>query len=252
LKLTVLGCSGAELPGHRPPGYLLDDEILVDAGTVTSVLPEAAQEKIRHILISHAHLDHVRGIAALADNLILREMAHAVRLHGIAPVLDSIRKHLLNNDVWPDFTTIPDVKRPVMTYEELASGEERRIDGFRIRAVEVNHSVPAAGYIIEKNDRVLVYTGDTGPTDAIWGQTGKIDFLVVEVSFPSRMESMARMTGHLTPDLLRAELGKIAEPPARVMITHMKPQYREELAGELEGLGVPGLAILQEGDVFEW
>jgi len=115
----------------------------------------------------------------------------------------------------------------------------------------VHHSVPAAGYVLEKDGMVMLYTGDTGPTHAIWASAPKVDAALIEVSFPDRMEDMAIKTGHLTPALMRLELEKMADTPGQILVTHMKPQYRDELMGELIGLGLPGLTVMREDDVFE-
>ena len=251
MRLTVLGCSGAEMPGRRPPGYLLDEGILLDGGTITAVLDAGAQEALRHVLVTHAHLDHVRGIPALADNLILGRIPHAVRIHGLPEVLEALAAHLMNDAVWPDFTRLPSAGRPVMAYSPVAPGSAFEINGYRFRAVPVDHSVPAAGYIVEKDGRVLVYTGDTGPTEALWRTAGAADVVIVEVSFPDRMEETARLTGHLTPRLMAAEIAKLDRPPSRVLVTHLKPQYAEELGRELAGLELAGLVIMKEDDVFE-
>lgn len=251
MKLTVFGCSGAEMPGYRPPGFLIDESWMLDAGTVTSVLDEDAQKRIRNIFVTHAHLDHVRSIPALADNLILGERTGVVRLYGIRPVLDTMRHHLMNDDLWPDFTRIPSVGEPVMSYVEMEEDLWMDVDGIRIKAVPVSHSVAAAGCVLEKDGRVILYTGDTGPTMDIWNSVQRVHAALIEVSFPDRMEEMAIKTGHLTPSLLALELQKMADTPEQILVTHMKPQYRDELMGELISLGLPGLTVMRDDDVFE-
>lgn len=239
------------MPGHRLPGFLIDESWLLDAGTVTSVLDDEAQKRIRHIFITHAHLDHVRSIPALADNLILGERTGMVKLYGIRPVLDTMRHHLMNDELWPDFTRIPSADDPVLSYVEMEEGVWMDVDGLRLKAAPVTHSVPASGCVLEKDGRIILYTGDTGPTQAIWDSVERVHAALIEVSFPDRMEEMAMKTGHLTPSLLGLELEKMAEPPGQILVTHMKPQYRDELMGELLSLGVPGLTILRDDDVFE-
>jgi len=138
-----------------------------------------------------------------------------------------------------------------MSYVEMEEGAWMDVDGLRLKAVNVTHSVPASGCVLEKDGRTILYTGDTGPTQAIWNSVKRVHAALIEVSFPDRMEEMAIKTGHLTPSLLRLELEKMVEPPGQILVTHMKPQYRDELMGELLSLGMPGITIMRDDDVFE-
>lgn len=251
MRLQVLGCSGAEMPGHNPPALLLEETILLDAGTVTGVLDEKAQGKLRHIFITHAHLDHVRAIPSLADNLILRHGEEPVRVHGLERVLQILQRHLLNDNVWPDFTELPSTDTPVLAYDPMPPNVWKEVDGFRVMAVPVNHSVPACGFVLERGGTVLVYTGDTGPTEAIWKVNGQVNAAVVEVSFPNEMTAMALKTGHLSPELLGGELGKMSTRPERLLITHLKPQYEKEIQDQIGRLGFPSVHYLKEGDIID-
>jgi ribonuclease BN (tRNA processing enzyme) len=249
--LRVLGCAGAEFPNFRPPAFLIDDELLLDAGTVGSVLTESEQWLLSYICVTHAHLDHIRGIPALADNIIMNNMLHMVTVAGTAPVITSISDHLMNNIIWPDFTKIPTPDSPVITYQEVIPGKEFFLDEYSITAFNVNHSVPAVGYIIRKAGKALLYTGDTGPTEEIWKHAANLSAMIVEVSFPNDMEEMALLTGHLTARLLSYELAKIAELPTRILITHPKPQHYEIIQSELVSLGIPQIELLKDGSVYD-
>jgi ribonuclease BN (tRNA processing enzyme) len=252
MKLRVLGSSGAEFPGHRPPAFLLDTTVLLDAGTIGAVLSAEEQWKVREILLTHAHLDHIRAIPFLADNIIVRNKKHHVRIMSIPPVLGALKKHLLNDTIWPDFTRIPSETAPVLRLQPLRAGVPVEVNGYKVTPHLVNHSVPATGYVVEDSrGRKLVYTGDSGPTDAIWKKTpGPIHCAIIEVSFPNRMRDMAVLTGHLTPYLMRLEIGKMRSQPDRVLITHPKPQYRERIIKEIEALGLPGITIMRDGESF--
>jgi len=254
MKINVLGCSGAEFPGHNPAGFLLDGKILLDAGTLTHVLDRKAQSKIKDIFITHAHLDHVRGISFLADNIIVEKRKQRVNIISIASVISTIRKHLLNNSLWPDFSMIPDYQHAVLRYSTLREGRPIKVNGYSISAYKVNHSVPAVGYLVEdRNSRRFFYTGDTGPTDATWEKIGdrKLDCLIIEVSFPNRMSEMAAITGHLTARLLKEEIQKIKQMPDRIYITHLKPQHLKVIKTELAKLSMKNLKMLKEGDVIK-
>lgn len=252
MKLRVLGSAGAEFPDFRPPAFLVDDHLLLDAGTIGSVLTEEEQWGLQNIFITHSHLDHIRGIPALADNIIIKNLAHTVAVYSTRDVISALREHLFNNVIWPDFTQIPFPDRPVLTFREIEIGREFIVAGYTIRAVQVNHTVPAVGYIISKDGTTLAYTGDTGPTEEIWRHVSGIDALIVEVSFPNSMEDLALLTGHLTCSLLRGELKKIERLPRRILITHPKPQYYTTIKNEIDSLGMGEIELLHDGTVFEF
>jgi ribonuclease BN (tRNA processing enzyme) len=254
MKIKVLGCSGAEFPGHRPPSFLLNGEILFDTGSLTDILDIRRQWKIEYIFITHAHLDHILGIPFLADNLIFRKKRHRVNILSIPPVIKTIRESLLDGSIWPDFTVIPNTHEGILNLIELKSGHSIKIDNYTIIPYPVNHSVPATGYLVEdKRMKRFFYTGDTGPSDATWKNIGEkqIHCLIIETSFPNRMEEIAIRTGHLTPRLLKKEILKIKHMPERIYITHLKPQYSKAIKKELERLGIKNIKLLKDGQTIK-
>lgn len=253
VKIKVLGCSGAEFPGHNTPGFLLDDKILFDAGSLTNVLDGKKQWKIRNIFITHAHLDHIKGIPFLADNLIIKNKKHKVNIISIPPVIKTIKENLLNGYIWPDFTIIPDPKNGILKFVKLPDSKSIKIGDYSITPYKVNHSVPAAGYLVEgRNKKRFFYTGDTGPADATWEKIGnrQVHCLIIEVSFPNKMEKTAIMTGHLTAHLLKEEISKIKLMPERICITHTKPQYSKTIKAEVGNLRIKNLRLLRDGEII--
>ncbi|GFO67997.1 cAMP phosphodiesterase class-II:metallo-beta-lactamase superfamily protein [Geomonas limicola] len=246
MKLQVLGCSGAEQPGHHLTSFLLDNTLLLDAGTVSAVLGEGEQRAVREILVTHTHLDHICGIPLLADNLI--GSGGQVVVTSTREILASISAHLLNGMIWPDFTRIPSAEAAVLRYREIEPGIPFESGPFSIVACPVNHSVPAVAYRVSRGGATLLYTGDTGPTEAVWKLAGELSALIVEVSFPSDQEELALLTGHLTPRLLAGELAKLDRLPPRILITHLKPSHHDQIKAELDALGIPGLQLLKDGD----
>jgi ribonuclease BN (tRNA processing enzyme) len=253
MKIRVLGCSGAEFPGHNPPGFLLDDQILFDAGSLTNVLNGRRQKKIRNIFITHAHLDHIRGIPFLADNLLIDNKGCKVNIISIPQVIRTIKENLLNGHVWPDFTIIPDPKNGVLQFLQLHEGKAIKINGYSVTPFRVNHSVPAVGYLVEDRDKKrFFYTGDTGPTQATWKKIGKrqIHCLIIEVSFPNKMKEIALMTGHLTSALLKEEISGMQLMPEKIYITHTKPQYSQVIKDEVKELRLKNLRLLKDGQLI--
>lgn len=253
MKIKVLGCSGSEFPGRNPSSFLLDGKILFDAGSLTKVLDIKDQLKIENIFITHAHLDHVIGIPFLLDNITVGNIWHKVNIISIPAVVRAIKKHILNNSIWPDFTVIPDTHNGIVSFIELKVGQTIKVNDCTVTPYEVNHSVPAAGYLLEdEGGKRFFYTGDTGPTGATWQKLGnkEIHCLIIEVSFPNRMEEIAIKSGHLTPKLLKRELSKIKYPPKRIYITHLKPQYYKTVKIELQKLHIKNLRLLRDGETI--
>lgn len=250
MKLRVLGCAGAEFPGHHPPAFLLNDSILIDAGTVGVALTEEEQLAIRHIFITHTHLDHIRGIAPLADTIINSSCHHQVKVGGIGEHIAALRAHLFNNVIYPDFATIP-MATPVVRYVEVVPEQEMPVEEFTITPYRVNHIVPAVGYVVSDGKTAFLYTGDTGPTSRIWREAQSVSAAIVEVSFPNEREDLALITGHLTPRLLVQELEKMNGTP-QILITHLKPQYRETIKEQISALGIPQIELLEEGKIYQF
>jgi len=248
MRIKVLGCSSAEFPGNNLTSFLLDDRIVFDAGSITNVLAEKNQLKIESIFITHAHLDHVKGIPFLADNIIIKDRQRKVTVFSIPSIIRTFKKNLLNGVVWPDFTAT------VLRLIELKAHQSIRLGGYIITPFKVSHSVPAVGYLVEdKRKKCLFYTGDMGVSDGTWKKLGEkhIDCLIIEVTFPSRMEEKAVRTGHLTPRLLKRELLKIGYLPEKIFITHLKPQYFKIIETELQRLKINNLRILKDGETVE-
>ncbi|WP_045219255.1 3',5'-cyclic-nucleotide phosphodiesterase [Desulfonatronum thioautotrophicum] len=241
MHLHVLGCSGSDLPGYNLTSFLINKTILLDAGSVTSSMPLASQAEIQEILITHAHLDHIKDILFLADNLIelvTRNEHGAVRVRGLAPVLESIRTHLLNDTIWPDFTVLPTFSNPVLAYAPMDPGVWVDMAGLRVVTIPVNHATAASGYLLldPASGGHFAFTGDTGPTDPWWTFLNSLPFdlenLIIEASFPNAMEELALLSKHLTPKLLRAELDKLHARP-KIYISHMKSTFSTEIQEQL-------------------
>jgi len=249
MNLRVLGCAGAELPTFYPTALLVDETVLLDAGTIGAVLNLDEQLSLKAILITHAHHDHIRAIPALAENLAIEKSPDSLALVSTKEILDTIRRHVFNNVIWPDFTKLPS-SNPVLKFIDITPGTAMALNGYSIKAVPVNHTVPTIGYLLRKEGSSLLYAGDTGPTNKIWEEANDITSLVVEVSFPNRLERMALETGHLTACLMRKELDKMKTLPSLIYVTHLKPQYHAEIRAELEGLNLENMTIFVDGNKY--
>ncbi len=255
MKFHVLGCAGGQLPGYNLSCYLVDGSLLVDAGSTTATLNLRAQQKITDILITHIHLDHVMALGLLADNLYGR--GTSINLWSIDRVIDGLRRYFFNNQIWPDFTRItgPTQRRPVFKLKNLSEGRSKRVGDHVVTAVQVDHLVPSVAFFIENKEKTLLHLGDTGPTNKVWslaGKYGRLIAVVVETSFPNRLQEIADASRHLTPQTLARETAKLAMPSVPILVTHLKPEYRREIAAELKKLKDPRLRVLKDGEVLRF
>jgi cAMP phosphodiesterase len=148
MRIRVLGCHGAELSNHGTCGLLINGSILLDAGTICSSLTLTEQRKIRYVLISHIHADHIKGLPFLSENLIGQKRQRPVVIISLEKVLAGLRRYLFNDQIWPDFTKLPNSQRPIFQLRAIREGETIRIDGLDVKAFRVNHIVPCVGFLI--------------------------------------------------------------------------------------------------------
>lgn len=253
MHVRVLGSAGSEGPGLNLSAFLIDDFLLLDSGTVALSLDRQAQCRITHIFLTHAHLDHIRGIPFLVDNLVSMDRPREVLVLGGREAIAALRKNIFNNQIWPDFTTIPDKDNPVLRYQAISTRKPVVVGNYRVQAVRVNHVVASYGYIVEDGaDALLVYTGDTGPTTAIWKRVGsrRVNALIIEVSFPNELSELALATGHLTPALLEGEMRKMERIPDTIFVSHLKPAYRARIESQLAKIAGADLEVLSDGKTF--
>lgn len=260
MNVRVLGChgSGQLVPGENGPvqcgtcGFLINEELLVDAGTIGSRLYLEEQRRIRLVLLTHLHFDHIRELPTLADNLV-GEIEEPVVIAAIPEVLDGLRRHIFNGTVYPDFFRLPDPVKPVFVSRELLPGQETVLCGLGVTPIPVNHVVPTVGFLIREQRRTVLFSGDTYQTDALWQAAGDVDALqaaFIECSFSDEMAELARVAKHLTPALLAEEFAKLAKPEVPVYAYHLKPRFRAQIRQELGGLGIRHLTALEEGQTL--
>ena len=258
MKLRVLGCSGSIAAGNRTTSFLLDHDVLVDAGTGVGDLELEELALIDHILLSHSHLDHILGIPLLADSVMRLRLERLpfkpIRVYGLMQTLDALRRHLFNDVLWPDFTRLPDPDRPILELVPIECGQSLMIAGKQIEVLPALHTVPAIGYAVDTPSGWWVYTGDTGPNPALWRALGKrqIAQLVIETAFSDDELALAQASKHLSPTLLAGELGRLSSGVS-IAITHIKPGELSAVLGQIAALGIPHpVRALRTGDRFSF
>jgi 3',5'-cyclic-nucleotide phosphodiesterase len=252
LDLRIIGCHGGETPKHRTSAFVLDDRVAIDAGSLTSGMDLKDQGALEAVLVSHAHLDHIRDLATIADNRSQNHRAPLV-VAGTKPTLDVLRKHFFNGLLWPDFSRIPE-KRPAIRYLEIKHEKPVTIAGYEVSAIPVSHTIDTCGFTIRGRDGVLAYSGDTGPTERLWevlNETKDLKAMLMEVSFPNSEARLAHVSGHHTPATLAADLKKLdLRKELPVLLYHIKPSFQGEVERECARLRGVNLTVCALGDQF--
>ncbi len=251
MKLEVLGCHGGELPKYKTTCFLIDEVLALDAGALTGTLSLERLCKVDDILISHSHFDHVKDLPLLAD-LIVGRRDKPVTIHASTECAKTLQKNMFNNSLWPDFTRIPTRKNPVMQIKPFRPGATFKIGRYTVQSVPVTHPVESCGFVVSDGKLSVAMSGDTGPTDKLWkvlNKTKDLKALLLETSFPNKLQQLADISGHLTPQTLREELKKFDRNGAAVLLYHLKPAFVPQLKKEFEGLPVE---VLELGDTSEF
>ena len=257
MKIRVLGCYGGQLLGFHLTSFLVNDSVLLDAGSPTEVLTLEEQSRIKHIFLSHTHLDHIKDIAFLADNRSLKRWsgasdASAITIHSLQANLDTLSEHFLNNIVWPDFTRIPTAQDGILNMKSFESEQEVEVGELKITPIEVEHPVPCTGFLLDQDGAQVIFTADTGHTDRIWevaNQQPNLKAVIIDCSFPNNCEELANISGHLTPKGMAEELKKLDKlGDISIYLYHMKPEVLTEMASEVEAENIPHLRMLTQVD----
>jgi cAMP phosphodiesterase len=255
MKVRVLGCSGGIGGRHlRTTSMLVDNDILIDAGTGVADLSLMELSLVDHIFVTHSHLDHVATIPFIVDS-VGGMRSKPLTVYALPATIETLKNHIFNWSIWPDFTQIPTAEKPFMRYRAIQVGEPVSVGARRLTPLPANHVVPAVGYQVDSGKGSLVFTGDTTTNDPLWAVVNRIanlKHLIIETAFCNRERELAVISKHLCPSLLAEELAKL-ERTADVYITHLKPgeieltmQEVEECAGQFQP------RMLQNNQVFEF
>lgn len=238
MQVRILGAHNCESARTRLVSLLIDEVLALDAASLTASLTFEAQRRLQAVLLSHGHFDHARDVPTLGMNAYLGR--YSLSLYATAPVLELLASSLLGGQIYPDFTRLPSAEKPAIRLIHLEPFQETDVAGYRVRALPMNHSLPAAGYLLTSPDgRSLLYTSDTGPGWAALGRELRPDLIITELTSSDRFEAGMLRVGHLTPRLLKAELLGFRQlggylPP--VVLVHMSPLIEAEIAQEVAGV----------------
>lgn len=274
MKVRILGCHGGETPKHRTTCFLIDERVSIDAGAICRSLELNEQIGLEHMLISHSHMDHVKDLALLADQIV-GQRQRPVYLHCGAETAETLRSSYFNNFLWPDFTEIPTPDDPVMQIivhepevpfrfrlgesyvQETEESTKPLSDGeYEITYVPVTHPVESMAMIVKTMHGAILYSSDTGPTQRLWEVANEVKDLkgmFVELSFPNHMQPLADVAGHYTPATLGKELNKIkGRDEIPLFVYHLKPAFYQITLDELEALQLRNMHLVELQDEYQF
>ena len=253
MELRVIGCHGGETPKHRTSSFVLDERLAIDAGALTSGLELKAQFRLAACLVSHAHLDHIRDLATIADNRCQAECEPLI-IAATKPTIQTLQKHFFNGLLWPDFSKIHTSAGPTIKFLELKHRKPVTIAGYEVETIPVAHTIDSSGFVVRGKDASIGYSGDTGPTEKIWEvlrAEKNLKALLMEVSFPNREQKLASDSGHHTPRTLAKDLKKFGKPQdLPTLLYHIKPVFQGEVEQECARLKGVNLTVTALGDHY--
>lgn len=237
LRVRVLGCGGAIANGARTTSFLVNDRLLVDAGTGVCDLSLDEMVNIRHVVLTHSHLDHIACLPLMLDAVGARRGC-PLQVHALPETLAVLRTHVFNDVIWPDFTRLPQPEAPFVTLHPLAVGQRLCVGEIEVEALPASHTVPAVGYALalSRTQPHWVFSGDTGGSMAFWHRVNQLPVgaLVIETAFSDREAHLAHISQHLCPATLATELEYMsASCSYPVFISHMKPAEAELIMHEV-------------------
>ena len=239
MEITVLGAHKLESRETRHTCFLVDNVLALDAGSLATALSISEQAQVQAVLLTHCHFDHIRDLPTLG--LATLDQPGSIDVYSLPETLEAIRQHLLNWELYPDFTEPLNERSPKYRFHPIQPGISFRVLDYQVKPIWVPHPAPCTGFIVNSDDGgCFAYTGDNGGSISAFLQDPMCpQLLFVDVSFPNRLTGLAQHTGHLTPCMLRKDLLNVLRKnfcPPRIVAVHFSPEYEEEVVGELNAL----------------
>ncbi|MBI4892160.1 MAG: 3',5'-cyclic-nucleotide phosphodiesterase [Acidobacteria bacterium] len=247
MKIRILG-TALEDTGRRQyaSSYLINQTVAVDAGCLGLWGSPEQQERVRHVLLTHAHADHIASLPLFLETVWTPEPGCPV-VYGSHASLETLRKHVFNDEVWPDFELLSERMPPFVRMRQTELETPFEVDGLQVTPVQVNHAVPTQGYVVREGDAAVIFGGDSGPTERLWKvarETPGLRAVFLEASFPNQWKAVAVASLHLTPAMFAEQAAQLP-PEVRIFAIHLKVRYRDVLERELRALSLPNLEIAE-------
>lgn len=253
IRLLPSACSESASSHQLLTSILVNDTVAIDAGSLGFFATLAEQRKVRHLFISHSHIDHIASLPIFLENVYTPD-DESVTVWGSDTVLETLQRDLFNDRIWPDFIRLSRECPPFLRLERLEEGKTVEIDGVRLTPVSVDHVVPTFGFLVEEPGAAVVIVSDTGPTQGIWDRANRLPNLqavFLDASFQDSYSGLAQVSEHLTPSLFAAETAKLQQD-ARFFAIHIKATQYSQVVKELSSLGLPRLEVAAPGKEYRF
>ena len=251
---STFDAQGVATLEQRLTCFLIDDCVAVDAGSIALALPNDRRSRVKDIIVTHPHMDHIATLPIFIDDLY-PSLQEPMRIYATEEVIDLLERDVFNWNVYPRFSDLKNDYGPVMEYVPIPIGTPFSVAHLTVVAVPVNHIVPTVGLVVSDGQRSVAFSSDTAETDEFWkivNQMKDLDALLIETSFPNRMAKLAHVSRHFTPASLDKELKKLTHNGMDIMAVHLKPSYRDEIVEQLKALNIPKLSVMEPGRVYQW
>ena len=232
--------------------YVINEQVAIDAGAL-GLLPLREQQRLRAVFVSHSHADHIATLPMLIDNVYCPG-PECLKVYGHEATLRDLQHHIFNDRIWPDVLQLAAADSPFVEFQPVVHGQTIDIAGLRITPFEVNHTLPSLGFVIEERQAAVAVVADTAPCDAIWEFLADFEQLravFLEISFPNRLQWLADVAKHLTPNSFLAETRKLATP-VTWYITHTKLEHSEAISCEVAELQIPNCKFAMGGECYRF
>jgi ribonuclease BN (tRNA processing enzyme) len=236
MRVRVLGCSGAIAKDCRTTSFLIDDDLLIDAGTGVGDLTLEEMVKVERVFLTHSHLDHIAALPLMVDSVASRR-GRPLQIHALAGTIAALKSHIFNDVIWPDFSRIPSREAPFVSFHEIETGQTLQVYRKILEVLPAVHTVPAVGYAITSGSGCWVFSGDTERNPAFWKRVNELNvaMLVIETAFSNREKDLAKLSLHLSPCVLANELDFIHKDKRYpIYITHTKPAETDMIMDEIQ------------------
>jgi ribonuclease BN (tRNA processing enzyme) len=251
---STFDAQGVATLEQRLTCFLIDDRVAVDAGSIALALPNDRRSKVKDIIVTHPHMDHIASLPIFIDDLY-PNLQEPMRIYATEEVIGLLERDVFNWNVYPRFSDLKNDYGPVMEYVPIPIGTPFQVAHLTVVAVPVNHIVPTVGLVVSDGQKSVAFSSDTAETEDFWrivNQMKDLDALLIEASFPDRMAKLAHVSRHFTPASLGQELKKLTHNGMDIMAVHLKPSYRDEIIEQLKALNIPKLSVMEPGRVYEW
>lgn len=233
---------------------VVDDTVAIDAGCLAFSCSDLQREKVRDIVLTHTHLDHIAGLPLFIDDLFA-SIEEPITIHATREMIDTLETHVFNWSIYPRFSELQNSHGDVVRYREIGQGSHFEVRHLSMQSVAVNHKVPASGYIVSNGATAFGVTGDTAETDEFWTVCRNVPGLkgvLVECAFPDELAKLAAASHHLTPSKLARELAKLGDRDYPIFVINIKPMYRQKVIDEIRAVGLDSVEVLEIGRVYDF